>query len=42
MSYRHDRTVKIRFTTLSARRIAPTSVYGPKYRLPSSISRRVT
>ena len=34
--------MKIRFTTLSARRIAPTSVYGPKYRLPSSMRWRVT
>ena len=42
MSYRHERTVKIRFTTFSARRMAPTSVYGPKYRAPSDWNRRVT
>ena len=39
---RHDRTVKIRFTTSSDRRMAVTSVYGPKYRAPSPSTRRVT
>ncbi len=32
----------MRLTTLSERRIAPTSVYGPKYFAPSLLTCRVT
>ncbi len=41
-SYRQERTVCSRLTTSSACRIGPTDVYGPKYRLPSLTTRRVT